>query len=113
MGLDFSHGDAHWAYSGFNRFRNRLGAAINIKFNNMDECGGDQEWSEIEDPITLLLNHSDCDGELSPEECLKIIPRLLEIIAPWPDDDFDKIEALKLAEGMTLATGNNEPFEFC
>lgn len=24
MGIDFSHCDAHWAYSGFNRFRNRL-----------------------------------------------------------------------------------------
>ena len=24
MGVDFSHGDAHWSYSGFMRFRNRV-----------------------------------------------------------------------------------------
>ena len=28
MGIDFSHGDASWSYSGFNRFRKRLAQEI-------------------------------------------------------------------------------------
>lgn len=113
MGLDFSHCDARWAYSGFNRFRNRLSAAININYENMEGCGGDQKWEEIKDAILPLLNHSDCDGELSPEECKTIAPRLLEIIAPWPNDDYDKIQATELAEGMQWAASKNENLEFC
>lgn len=30
MGIDFSHCDAHWAYSGFHRFRTRLATQVGL-----------------------------------------------------------------------------------
>jgi hypothetical protein len=70
------------------------------------------KWANVHDDIVPLLNHSDCDGELSPEECLKIAPRLRELVSAWDDDDRDKENALWLAEGMELAASRNEPLEF-
>ena len=70
-------------------------------------------WDKLKDDIVPFLNHSDCEGELTPEECATIDPRLRELIKDWPDDDNDKIKALELAGGMELAAKNNEPLEFC
>lgn len=113
MGINFSHGKATWSYTGFGSFRARLAETTDIKLEDMRGFGGEQEWSTIKDPITILLNHSDCDGELLPAECQALVPRLLEIIESWPADDYDKIHGLNLAEGMTLARRKNEPFYFC
>lgn len=112
MGLDFSHGDAHWAYSGFNRFRTRLAEAIGIKLMDMQGFGGTIPWETVTDAIVPLLNHSDCDGELSPEECATVAPRLRELVAEWSDMDSDKREALPLAEAMEQCAGLGEPLEF-
>jgi len=57
--------------------------------------------------------HSDCDGELSPEDCAQVAPRLLELIKNWPDDDYDKREARVLAEGMLECAEAKEALEFC
>ena len=69
-------------------------------------------WDNVKDPITPLLNHSDCDGELTPEECRTVAPRLRELVANWKEDDYDKAKAIELAEGMELAAKNNELLEF-
>lgn len=114
MGLDFSHADAHWAYSGFMRFRRRIAATLGIDLERMVGFSKNAtiSWDTIGDDIKILLDHSDCDGELSPNECRKVAPRLREIVSPWPDDDFDKRKALLLADGMDLAAKNEEPLEF-
>lgn len=70
-------------------------------------------WDKVKDDIAPLLNHSDCDGILTPEECRKVAPRLRELVKGWPDDDKDKIKALELADGMERAAKNNENLEFC
>jgi hypothetical protein len=36
MGLDFSHCDAHWSYSGFNEFRVKLAEAAGIVLGDME-----------------------------------------------------------------------------
>lgn len=110
MGIDFSHCDARWAYSGFMRARCKLAKEIGIKdaYKTHYTEGG----SFPEDDIEPLLNHSDCDGELSVEECKRVAPRLRELISKWPDDDFDKQQFLELAEGMEHAVSENEPLEF-
>ena len=117
MGLDFSHGDAHWAYSGFNRFRERLAQIIGFKLRDMqgftDSIESGLSWDNIKDPIKDLLNHSDCDGELMVNQCQTIAPRLNEMIKDWGEDDFDKIQALRLSEGMEESIGDKETFEFC
>jgi hypothetical protein len=113
MGIDFSHCDAHWAYSGFNRFRMRLARDIGI---NLDEMAGftikyGKSWDDIDDPIVPLLDHSDCDGHLTPEECGAIAPRLEELVSVW-EDGYDKENALSLAAGMRDAARNNENLIF-
>lgn len=112
MGLDFSHCDAHWSYSGFHRFRCKLAKEIGIDLDSMKGFGGKISWDKIKDPIKPLLNHSDCDGELTSEECREVAPRLRELVKDWPDDDYDKQKALELADGMEFAAIMNENLEF-
>ena len=145
MGIDFSHCKAHWAYSGFMRFRKRIATEAGIALSCMsgfasgpsgkpfealtifgesgesgsvpgfDKYVGRQEvipWENVKDDIKLLLDHSDCDGELTPEECAKVAPRLRELVSKWLDDDYDKINALRLAEGMEEALSKDVNFEF-
>lgn len=144
MGLHFSHCEAYWVYSAFNRFRARLAAEVGIALHCMESFAWDFsknkpcekvkitmfdendvsevkaligiqpviKWESVKDDIVPLLNHSDCDGELTVEECKQVVPRLRELVAAWEDDDKDKIKALELAEGMELAIERNEPLEF-
>lgn len=112
MGIDFSHGDAHWSYSGFNHFREHLAREIGMDLSSMQGFDGDIPFSNFTDDILPLLNHSDCDGDLSPQECAKIAPRLRDLIQKWPDDDYDKQRGMMLAEGMEKATQRKERFRF-
>jgi hypothetical protein len=117
MGLDFSHTNAQWSYSGFMRFRERLAEEIGIDLNKMEGFNKENDykglsWEKIVDPIKYLLDHSDCEDDLSPELCSKVAPRLRELVSSWDDDDYDKEQALLLAEGMELAFSKNEPLEF-
>ena len=114
MGLDFSHCDARWAYSGFAMFRRRL--AEEIGFDNYDTVTttNDPRFEKIkDDPIIYLLSHSDCDGHLTPKQCASVAPRLRELVKNWSDEDHDKKQALKLADGMELAAENDEHLNFC
>lgn len=112
MGLDFSHGQAHFSYSGFDRFRIKLARELSIELEEME---GYKEngisWDGIDDPIVLLLHHSDCDGELSPEACTLIAIRLRELVRNW-EGDPDMVRAIYLAEGMEEAATAGEPLLF-
>lgn len=116
MGLDFSHADTSWAYGSFYVFRINLANEIGMDLQEMEGfkkgCKG-LSWDGFNDDIIPLLNHSDCDGELTVEECKKVAPRLRELVANWDDTDFHKSRALKLADGMDLAVKANEPLVFC
>lgn len=112
MGLDFSHCGATWAYSGFGRFRRKLAAEIGMDLYEMEGFDGNIPFSNYQDDILPLLDHSDCDGELSIEECKKVAPRLRQLVSSWEDNDFDKNTALELADGMDYAVKCNEPLEF-
>jgi hypothetical protein len=117
MGIDFSNNDAHWGYSGFNIARARLAAEIGIGLDRMQGFIRDEtteqvySWSKVIDPIKPLLDHSDCDGELTPDECRTVAPRLRELISYWPDD-YDKANFLELARGMDIAVSENKPLIF-
>jgi hypothetical protein len=112
MGLDFSHCDAHWSYSGFHRFRFRLAERIGIKLDDMVDFGGTTSWDLVKDPLRAFFNHSDCDGSLTPQECSAIAPRIEEEVAPWDNDDYDKKQALLLVAGMRAAAKHNETLLF-
>lgn len=111
MGLDFSHCDARWSYGGFAQFRRKLASEIGIDLDKMKDFGGEVPFSDYEDDIIPLLNHSDCDGELTVVECKKVAPRLEELVSTW-EDGYDKRKAIDLAKGMKYAISCDEPLEF-
>ena len=128
--MDFNNSDASWSYSGFMVFRKRLAKEIGIEnLDSMWGFGGNVQWDKYkDDPIYILLYHSDCDGDMSPEECGKVAPRLRELVAEWSDNDddynylgscdseiweaFDKRQALLLAEGMEYCAETGEKLRF-
>jgi hypothetical protein len=91
-----------------------LAKEVGIDLDSMEGFGGSVKWSTLpKDPIHFLLNHSDCDGHITAKRCAKIAPRLLELVAKWPDDIYDKTQALLLAEGMKACAQKGKPLEFC
>lgn len=134
MGLAFKGADARWAYGGFMRFRERLANEIGIclelmegfkkRIENWKSVYGEEnfpsflptkplKWDKVKDDIVPLLLHSDCDGKLSVEECKKVAPRLRELIKEWDDNDYDKQQAILLAEGMEDCIKKNKSLIFC
>lgn len=121
MGLDFALEGIdmpmpRWSYSGFNHFRRSLAKHIGITLDDMQGFGGEEDWSpHRDDPLTLLLDHSDCDGELSPEECAKIAPRLRQVVQEidWGPYPYDLEHGLLLADVMEKAAKLGKPLIFC
>ena len=119
MGIDFSHCDASWSYSNFHFAREKLARVIGIDLNKMQGFGenhgpaGAKEWPSADtNALIYLLNHSDCDGGLTPEQCRLVAPALRKAVEQLPPDDWDKKKFLDLAEGMDAAAEANESLEF-
>ena len=115
MGIDFSHCEVRWGYIGFHHFRKKLASVIGIELDLMPGFDSDSklEWPDPEEePLVYLLNHSDCDGDLTPEQCAVVAPRLKELVKQFPNDDSDREKGLDLSEGMALAAESGELFEF-
>ena len=112
MGLDFNPGTASWSYTGFNAFRERLAKEINMNLRSMKGFGGNIKFSKFNDPIIPLLDHSDCDGHLTVKECEQVAPRLIELVKDWPDD-YDRQEAIKLANDMLFCVKKKQKLIFC
>jgi len=77
--------------------------------------GGTRQWADVRDKagdIEPLLNHSDCDGELGPDECSRVAKALRAAVSTWSDDDYDKKNALELAEGMDNAAASRQHLLF-
>ncbi len=110
MGL--SIGEAHWTYSWFRKFRRRLADSIGINIRDMAGFGGEISWGTVHDDIVPLLDHSDCDGELSPDDCAKVAPRLSEVINPWPNDDWMREQRMILAAEMERHSASGEYLVF-
>jgi len=98
----------------------RLAAVIGLDLNKMVGFGGrhhgpvgDLPWPSAEKlPLVYLLHHSDCDGELTPEQCRAVAPALRKAVEQWPEDDWDRRKFLQLADGMDAAAEAGEPLEF-
>jgi hypothetical protein len=112
MGLGFSFCDAYWSYTSFHRFRCRVAEAIGIKLDEMSGFGGDKSWAEINSPLAVFLDHSDCEGELSPSQCALMIEPLKKIVLRWPESDYDRVHGLLLVEGMERAVKTNQHLQF-
>ena len=137
MGIDFSVQGSDletpsWSYSNFNLFRQRVAQAVGIDLDEMKGFGNGPtydgvSWDTVSDDVVPLLNHSDCDGELSPSECSLIAPRLREILNSGTSgfiipvdpnkysygDDVDYYRGMNLVACMEDAVRLNNPLVFC
>lgn len=119
MGLDTTHDAWHGPYSSFNRFRYWLAAQIGVNLN--DYAGykesGTKELETINHPIMPLLNHSDCDGELTPDQCRSIAKGIKEILkTAKPEDRVNPFghfsEAETFMKGCIRAANKKENIGF-
>ena len=124
--------NARWSYTGFNRFRKKIAKSINIDLDEMvgfmknhpvDSSfmkPGWREWDGIKSPLKALLNHSDCKGKLTSEECAMIAPTLKVILFMWEEidtiydshDSYDKENGLKLVAAMEHCASFGKELEF-
>lgn len=123
MGLDTSHDCWHGAYSAFTTFRNELAKAAGYEITVHEYENGFKspgpvldydrftpenyqgEWAETpEDPLIVLLVHSDCDGVIRPAQAAALADRLealLPAIAALHDEQrmSDGAVITKTADG--------------
>jgi hypothetical protein len=118
MGLDCTHGAWNGPYSHFNEFRRKIARhGMGVELETIEGHGGDTPWSALPvDDLRILLNHSDCDGEIEPDDCLKLARRLLDFLDHLSvannDDRWVRDRAAQFAEGCLRAYTANEPLEF-
>ncbi len=119
MGLATSHDCWHGAYSAFARWRKRIAAAIGINLDSMEGFTGEgRSWSILgDDPIVVLLNHSDCDGEIAHEACGLLADRLEGLLPRLAGNEGghvgDMQEKTKIfIKGLRLAASLQENVEF-
>lgn len=139
MGLDCSHDAFHGAYGAFSRFRQAVCYVIggsyppHNKHNNFlwnEEVQPDENiwyWGkgysqETHPGLYLFLCHSDCDGEISPKDCL-LVAKDLEALVPRLDKlgtgsghiahygGYGNV-CRKFIEGCRLAASKEEPLYF-
>jgi hypothetical protein len=126
MGLDTSHDAWHGAYSAFARFRAGLARAAGMPGGPL------RDWFERDaapylpiswdvlgpDPLIVLLDHSDCDGEIAAADCGPLADRIEELIPLLPGaDDPGHIgswakKARQFVAGLRLAASRGEALDF-
>tara|TARA_R110000772_G_scaffold6250_5_gene21941 strand:- start:2067 stop:2417 length:351 start_codon:yes stop_codon:yes gene_type:complete len=115
MGLDTSHNCWHGPYSSFGRFRDVLAKEIGINLKDYFGYGGDNPTKHLEDidhDIMPLLNHSDCDGELSVEDSKRIVKGLESILETYTEDDYFRDKMIQFRDGLLDAISSNEVVDF-
>lgn len=134
MGLDTTHDAFHGAYSAFNRFRRFILKSIGGSWPPHDDEKYDRDkwyWDEKvldvrkHEGLWEFFTHSDCDGEISPEMCVKvadeleaILPKIeglakSEVSSGHIERDGGFVEVTKrFIAGCRLAAERNEPLEF-
>ena len=102
----------HWSYSGFGRFRERLATFEGFALDEMKGFGGARDWGEVTTDLAPLLNHSDCDGEMTPAECAQVAPRLEGVIQAWaiagdPEFAYNIQAARTLVAAMSMVAADS------
>jgi|SRR6185503_10865367 len=114
-GEDYIYSDVgvhtSWSYSGFNRFRERLAIHEGFFLDNMAGFTVEGEpWSDVTTDLVPLLNHSDCDGEMTWQEAAQVWPRLEQILEEWSDPenlfDYDLRAGRNLVEVLKYCDEN-------
>lgn len=132
MGLDTTHDCWHGAYSAFNRWRDKLAEVAGYRFAVIEgrntplidwgHITDDQlygRWKKTpEDPLVVLIAHSDCEGEIFPEQGEPLADRLAELLPLLPDDEDGghigdwRAKTQAFIDGLRAAAKEDEPVEF-
>jgi hypothetical protein len=136
MGLYTSHGCWNGAYSAFSRWRDKIAKAAGYISAIIDYGDGfkrdtilidwghitdDQlygEWEKTpDDPLLVLIAHSDCEGSIYPEQAGPLADRLEAILPLLEGDGGGHIGSYKektaaFIAGLRLAAERNEIVEF-
>ena len=144
MGLDCTHDAWHGAYSAFMQWRAKLAEVAGLPplelmdgfFNDSSLYFGQLEslWADkkkrLEEllpirweclkpsPLHELLNHSDCDGEISADRCGLIADELEELIPLLPEDSGGghignwREKTAQFVAGLRAASKAGEPLKF-
>ena len=137
MGLDTSHGCWHGAYSAFSRWRNTIATIGGYRLFNPDpnspwyECAQinweavtpanlQGVWEHVpEDPLIVLIAHSDCDGEIRARDAGPLADRLAELLPKIADLGEGgghvgnwREKTQKFIDGLRLAAKNDESVNF-
>lgn len=120
MGLDTTHDCWHGAYSSFMEWRIQLHAAITgepATRSNLESAWLDRRYEDQAIPINVLMNHSDCDGEIPSEMCLPLARAIEELLPKLSDSGpmpswTPKGLAVRFAQGLRLAATEGSPVEF-
>ncbi|HEX20687.1 MAG TPA: hypothetical protein ENG78_07710 [Acidiferrobacteraceae bacterium] len=80
MGLDTTHGCWSGGYISFNSWREKICAVSGLGcLEDYHGFGGSKPWPD-DDALSILLYHSDCDGEIEWKDCAAIANRLDDIM---------------------------------
>lgn len=114
MGLNCSHGAFDGAYSAFHRFRGAICTAAGGVWDINGRWEISEEIYNANEGLVALLNHSDCDGEISPEMCIKVADDLEKLLPIINTNDAIGFGAMtrKFIAGCREAAKLNEPLEF-
>jgi hypothetical protein len=112
MGLSTSHDCWSGSYTAFGRFRKALAEAAGL--GSLDEYTGYKKDGtkdfDPKDPLTVLLAHSDCDGEISWQDCKALADRLEELIPSL--SERHAADAQQFADGLYDAASDRQNVEF-
>lgn len=117
MGLDVSHDCWSGAYSRFHRYRTYLASLVGMDYNLMDGLRDDRQkglpWpDDSEEALCILLNHSDCDGDIVHKDCLPLANRLKELLPKMDDEPDWKQRTEQWIEGLMAAHDAGEDVDF-
>ena len=132
MGLDTTHECWHGPYSAFGRWRNELARVAGYSFYKQD--GFDiplidwghlpdetlfGEWARTpDDPLIVLIAHSDCEGVIHPAQADALAKRLEELIPLLPEEKDRghigswRAKTQQFVDGLREAVERNEDVEF-
>lgn len=122
MGLGTTHDCWYGAYSAFDRWRTLLTAAVGpqwaINWDAITEANLQGDWDHLpEDPLVVLIAHSDCDGRIVAEACLPLAIRLEQLAESLPTEGAGhlinpRVQTLQFAAGLRQAAASGEDVEF-
>ena len=121
MGLDTTHECWHGPYSFFMAWRVQLHAAITgepATRESLEAAWKQGRYADQSVPINVLMNHSDCDGEIAADDCLRLAKALEELLPKLPDNDAPEAEytsrgrAVTFARGLRWAASRRDSVEF-